>query len=151
MPIDKERALAVTFEPFEVCLERGRLRSFASATGQDDAVYTDVEAARAAGHRDLPVPPSFLFSLELEAPNPFGYLGGLGIDLRQILHAEQAFEYRALLYAGDMVLLRSELTDCYSKRGGALTFLVKETSFERSAERIAQSRTTIAIRALELV
>jgi hypothetical protein len=107
MPVDRERALAVTFEPFEVSLERGRLRSFARATGQGDAVYAEVEAARATGHRDLPVPPTFLFSLELEAPDPFGYLGELGIDLRQILHAEQAFEYSALVYAGDTVLLRT--------------------------------------------
>jgi hypothetical protein len=35
----------------------------------------DVAAARAAGHRDLPVPPTFFFSLTLEGDSPFGYLG----------------------------------------------------------------------------
>jgi wyosine [tRNA(Phe)-imidazoG37] synthetase (radical SAM superfamily) len=37
---------------------RSRLRFFAKATGQTDLVYVDVEAAREAGHRDLPVPPA---------------------------------------------------------------------------------------------
>ena len=50
---------------------RSRLRAFARATGQTDPVYTDVGAARRAGHRDLPVPPTFYFSIDLEAPDPF--------------------------------------------------------------------------------
>ncbi len=40
-------------------MERGRLRMFAAAIGETDPIYTDVEAARAAGHPDLPVPPTF--------------------------------------------------------------------------------------------
>jgi hypothetical protein len=51
-------------------VEKGRLRFFAKATGQDDPVYTDEAAARAAGHPGLPVPPTFLFCLEMESPNP---------------------------------------------------------------------------------
>ena len=53
---------------------RSRLRDFAKATGQSDPVYTDVDAAKQAGHRDLPVPPTFFFGIELEAPEPFAFL-----------------------------------------------------------------------------
>ncbi|RZK69461.1 MAG: MaoC family dehydratase [Rhodococcus sp. (in: high G+C Gram-positive bacteria)] len=45
-------------------VERGRLSFFARATGQDDPIYTDPSAAAEAGHRDLPVPPTFLFCLD---------------------------------------------------------------------------------------
>ncbi|HEY9265413.1 MAG TPA: MaoC family dehydratase N-terminal domain-containing protein, partial [Mycobacterium sp.] len=51
-------------------VDRARLRFFAKAIGETDPVYTDVDAARAAGHPDLPVPPTFLFSIELEASDP---------------------------------------------------------------------------------
>ncbi|MDO8773368.1 MAG: MaoC family dehydratase N-terminal domain-containing protein [Burkholderiaceae bacterium] len=47
-------------------IERQRLRFFARAIGETDPVYTDVEAARAAGYADLPAPPTFLFSADLD-------------------------------------------------------------------------------------
>lgn len=46
---------------FSTVAEPGRLRSFALATGATESVYTDAATARAAGHRDLPIPPTFLF------------------------------------------------------------------------------------------
>ena len=52
--------------PFTATVERGRLRFFARVVGLDDSEFTSLERARAAGHPDLPVPPTFLFGLELE-------------------------------------------------------------------------------------
>ena len=49
----------------------------------------------AAGHRDLPVPPTFLFGLELEAPDPFGWLAGSASTCGSVLHGEQSFTYHA--------------------------------------------------------
>ena len=49
-----------------VQIERGRLRLFAKVLGQDDPVYSDLAAARAEGHPDLPVPPTFLMGLEVD-------------------------------------------------------------------------------------
>jgi len=67
-------------------ITRSRLRNFAAATGQTDPVYTDLDAARRAGHRDLPVPPTFLFGVDLEGPEPLTFLADLGVDLRTVLH-----------------------------------------------------------------
>src|SRR5690242_9527876 len=86
---------------FEVEVEKGRLRSFAKATGQTDPVYIDEDAARAAGHPGVPVPPTFLFCLEMEAPNPAAIRELLGIDYRRLLHGEQGFTFHAMAYAGD--------------------------------------------------
>ena len=58
----------------------------AAATGQTDPVYTDLDAAKRAGHRDLPVPPTFLFGVDLEGPEPLTFLADLGVDLRTVLH-----------------------------------------------------------------
>lgn len=146
MPVDAAMAKALEFEPLTVPVERGRLGFLARATGQRDPVYFDLDAAKAAGHPDLPVPPTFYFSLELEAPNPLGYLDELGIDLRRILHGEQSFTYHATAYAGDTLRLERRIVDVYDKRGGALEFLVKQTEISRDGQPIGQARSVIVVR-----
>jgi hypothetical protein len=102
--VDARKALDYQFEPLVVTAERGRLAFFARATGQADPVYADLDAAKAAGHPDLPIPPSFYFGLEMERPDPFGWLTALDVDLRRVLHGEQSFTCHAMACAGDAVV-----------------------------------------------
>jgi acyl dehydratase len=143
--IDIDKAKAIRLEPMTVPVERGRLAFFAKATGQTDPVYSDLDAAKAAGHPDLPVPPTFFFSLELEDPNPFGFLDELGVDQRRILHGEQAFTYHGPVHAGDTVTLHRHIVDVLLKKGGALQLLLKRTEFTRGGELVAESTATIAV------
>ncbi len=144
--IDIERAKAFEFEPLTVTVERGRLAFFARATGQREPAYSDLNAAKAAGHRDLPVPPTFFFSLELESPDPLGYVQELGVDLRRVLHGEQSFTYHATAYAGDTLRLERRIVDVYHKRGGALEFLVQQTDITRDGQPIATARAVMVVR-----
>lgn len=146
MPIDAAKARSLEFDPIDVDIERGPLRFFASATGATDPIYSSLEAAEAAGHPDLPVPPTFFFSLEFEAPDPFGYVDTLGIDLRTVLHGEQSFTYYAPVHAGDSVRLQSRIDDVFSRKGGALDFLVKRTDITRDGELVAETSTVIIVR-----
>lgn len=146
MVFDEAKARAYVFEPITVTVDRGRLAFFARATGQADPVYTDLTAARAAGHRDLPVPPTFFFGLELELPDPFGYLATLGVDLRHVLHGKQSFTYHALAYAGETLTLRSRITGVTVRSGGAMVLLVKTTDITRDGEPVAEASSTIIVR-----
>ncbi|MEU6578911.1 MaoC family dehydratase N-terminal domain-containing protein [Streptomyces sp. NPDC046805] len=146
MPIDTEAARRLPLDPITVQVERGRLRFFASATGQTDPVYTDLDAAKQAGHPDLPVPPTFFFSLELEAPDPFGYLAALDVDLRRVLHGEQSFTYHRPAHAGDTLTLQPRMVDIYSKKGGALEFLVKQTDITCGGQLVAEAQSVIVVR-----
>lgn len=146
MAIDAVKARELAFDPLEVEVERGRLRFFATSIGETDPVFTDLDAAAAAGHPDLPVPPTFFFSLELESPDPFGYLTQLGVDLRHVLHGEQSFDYHAMAYAGDRLILQPRIVDVISKKGGALEFIVKRTDITRGDELVAQASSTIVVR-----
>jgi acyl dehydratase len=148
--IDADKARAYRFDPIVVPVERGRLALFARVTGQADPVYSDLAAARAAGHPDLPVPPTFFFGLELETPAPFGYLGELGIDLREVLHGKQSYTYHALAHAGDTLTLTSRITSVVSRPGSGLEFLVKQTDITRDGALIAEASTTIVVRHLEV-
>lgn len=142
-----DRALIGSRTPeFATLAERGRLRFFALATGQQDPVYFRTEAAEAAGHRDLPVPPTFLFCLEMDDPDRSRFLGDLGIDVRTVLHGGQEFTYHATAYAGDTLTFSTEVTDVYAKKGGALEFIVRDTHVTRDGAPIATLTSTIVVR-----
>ena len=128
---------------------RSRLRLFAKATGQVDPVFTDVEAAREAGHPDLPIPPTFPFSIDLEGPDPVAAIESFGIDIRAVLHGTQEFEYHKVAHAGDTLTSRSVITDIYDKKGGALQFFVTTTTItDQNDEAVATMRNTLVIRDL---
>jgi len=147
MYIDRDQALRHKIAPMPFEVERGRLRFFAETIGLTDPIYVDLDAARRAGHRDLPVPPTFLSnSLELELPNPLGWLAELGGDLTKTTHAEQSFTYHAMAYAGDELMLRRKIVDVYTKKGGALEFVVKQTDVMRGDEILAEIRFVIALK-----
>ena len=129
-----------------VTIERGRLRFFAESIGQSDPLYTDLDAARAAGFPDLPVPPTFLFGLKLEQPDAFRWMAELDIDLRFILHGTQRFEYHAMAFAGDELVATQRISELYEKRGGALEFLVTESEVTRDGAPIATLIETIVVR-----
>ncbi|NYG59761.1 acyl dehydratase [Nocardioides daedukensis] len=130
-------------------ITRSRLRFFARATGQSDPVFIDEAAARRAGHRDLPVPPTFFFSVDLEAPDPFAYLDALGVDLRAVLHGEQEFVYHRTAHAGDELSSSTVVTDVYDKKGGELQFMVTETPIvDQDGKRVVTMRNTLVVRQL---
>lgn len=144
--IDK-RYIGHALPAFEVAVETGRLRFFAKATGQRDPIYGDETAARAVGHRGLPVPPTFLFCLEMEAPNPAAMRELLGIDLARVLHGEQQFNYRGMAYAGDVLRFEPCIADIYDKKNGALEFVVRDTRVSnQKGEAVAELRCVTVIR-----
>lgn len=147
--MDPKDLIGRKVEPFSATAERGQLAFFARTIGLDDPVYTDVDAARAAGHPDIPLPPTFLFSLEQLRPNPRSVLSDLGIDMRSVLHGEQSFDYHALAYAGDELTFAGEFTDYYEKKGGALRFLLRRTDVTRGGEPVATLTNTLISRQLE--
>ena len=112
---------------YAVDVERGRLKFFAKAIGQTDPVYTDEAAAQAAGHPALPVPPTFLFCLEMDSPNPGALRDLLDLPVPKVLHGEQRFSYHAMAYAGDTLTFEQRVADIYDKKGGLLEFVVRET------------------------
>lgn len=133
--------------PHSALVEAGRLRLFAKAIGETDPVFSDEAAARAAGHPGLPAPPTMAFCLDMDIPDPFGYLAEMGVPVQNILHGEQSFSYHAPIYAGDSLSFRSRIADIYAKKGGALEFIVKETRVEnQDAALVAELRAVVVVR-----
>lgn len=128
-------------------VESGRLLFFAKAIGETNPVYTDEAAASAAGHKSLPVPPTFLLCLESEGSDVFEMMKILNFDLGRILHAEQEFIYHRMAYAGDMLTFEVTVADVYEKKGGALQFVVNATRVtNQHGEHVADVRSSLVQR-----
>jgi acyl dehydratase len=131
---------------FTVTAEAGQLRFFAKAIGETDPIYFDEQIARDAGHPGLPLPPTFLFSLEFQAPSN-AWRDDLGIVSSRILHGEESFRYHRMAYAGDTLHFDMRIADIYDKKGGALEFLVRETRVtNQHGEHVADLRSVLVQR-----
>ena len=113
---------AAALTPVTAQVEPGRLRFFRETTGERNPVYTDAGAAQAAGYAAVPVPPTYLFCLEMmDAEQAFEFIDILGADLSQILHGEQRFTYRAPVLVGDTLHFEPRIASVTDKKGGAMT------------------------------
>ncbi len=131
----------------EMALDRSRLRFFAKAIGETAPIYTDVQAAQAAGYADLPAPPTFLFGAELDSGTTYRLLELLDIPVVKLLHGEQSFTYHQSACAGDTVTVQSRIDDIYDKKNGALEFLVKSSrATNQNNALVAEMRTVLVVR-----
>ena len=149
MAIDRDKHVGVVSEPRIVEVEKGFLKFFAKATGESNPIYFDEEAARAAGHPAIPAPPTYLFSLAIGAPAKRGEVlnaeNGIGVDMRRILHGEQKFAYHRPVHAGDRLTLTTTTSDIYSKKGGALDFIVQDTRALNDAGELCVEMTVVTV------
>ncbi|MEH6408882.1 MAG: MaoC family dehydratase N-terminal domain-containing protein [Hyphomonas sp.] len=135
------------FDPLVVEIEKGQLKFFAKATGADDPIYTDECAAKAAGYRALPAPPTFGFTLGLAKADPFDLYTKIGVDMTKALHGEQQFEYLEPICAGDTITLQDKVANIFEKKGGALEFVTIRTSAKNQNNTlVAKMVRTIVVR-----
>jgi peroxisomal enoyl-CoA hydratase 2 len=130
----------------KVVIERGPVRVFAEALGDDDEVYSGEDAL---------VPPTFPFVMSYWGSLGTGGAAGLPIDRlrgpgRAILHGEQAFEYERWPKVGDVLEGTTVITDVYEKErsnGGKLEFYVTETDWKdaSSGDPVVKSIFTLVI------
>jgi acyl dehydratase len=130
-----------------LAIERSRLQFFAKATGEIRPEYLEVAAAKAAGYRDIPAPPTFLMAAELDSGASTQLLADLQIPLSKLLHGEQGFVYHAAVCAGDTVTVRSKISEIYDKKNGALEFVVKiSRAVNQRDELVAELRSVLVCR-----
>ena len=143
-----QSAVGRSFAPITAHVEPGRLRYFFNTIGERNPIYRDADAARAEGYSAIPVPPTYLFCLEMmDAERPFEILTELNIDLARVLHGEQSFTYHAPVVVGDTLTFKSRVTDVADKKGGAMTMIVVETEVtNQHGAHVADTARTIVVR-----
>jgi len=149
MSVQREEVVGKPIGAAKVHLERGPISAFAAAVTDDNPIYSNLEAARAAGFDQIPAPPTFTFAAssrgtfaEDQPPDPTGgrnYMAEVMASLMAegglVLHGEQEFTYHKPVQAGDVLRKDSKIIDLYEKesKGKKMTFLVMETVFSDDA------------------
>src|SRR4051794_32452767 len=131
-------------EPVEVT--RNDIRRFAAAIGDDNPLYTDQQAARAAGYDDVIAPPTFLISASTGGGGGgFIHEPELGLNFAMVVHGEESFAFDRPVQAGDVLTLEQRIADIQVKGSNELMTLVTEVTSD-SGEHVATVTNTIVSR-----
>ena len=129
-------ALGKEFSRFEQHVTRQMLLEYADILGVTDAVYTDPEAAKARGYRDIIAMPTFVIwrGGNPVAPPALDF-AGIGIN------AGYNCDFYSVIYPGDTLTYATCLSDMYEKTGrsGTMRFIVRQTTVtNQHGEMVAQ-------------
>ena len=79
-------AVGKTYAPVTYAVGREKVREYAHAVGETNPLYLDLEAARAAGHRDVVAPPMFAVVYASPAVPPAFFDPEVGMDFARMVH-----------------------------------------------------------------
>ena len=109
-----------TFEPYRFEIEKGKIREFAEAIGDDNPIYYDLEAAKKEGFDGIPIPITFLQVVDLWGGYSFQEkVEKLKLNPVKILHGEQEYEFFKTIYAGDVLTVTAKVTHVDTKQGSS--------------------------------
>ena len=133
---------------FELPIERGKVREFALAVGEDNPIFFDVEEARRQGLPDIVAPPTFTVTQiwQVSRDEREARLGA-HLDYGRVLHGEQEFAYRRLPVAGETlkgVMRISRNVEKEGRRGGSMRFVTYESRFtDENGEEVLTAHYTL--------
>ena len=101
--MEAHAAVGKSYPPTTYAVGREKIREYAFATGETNPVHLDVDAARAAGYRDLVAPPMFA----------------------RMVHGGQEFRWGPLVVAGDEITTTVSLKEATVRE--SMSFYVFES------------------------
>jgi len=134
---------------YTVTVERGKIKEFARAIGDLNALYLDDRVGAASAWGDVIAPPTFAVTFRDETADTAAFLRDLGTDISRILHGEQEFELFRPLQPGQTYVCRPKVVDLYEKTGrsGPMAFVIRETVItDRTNEVVATMRSITVVR-----
>jgi acyl dehydratase len=118
---------------FDLPVERGKVREFALAVGEDNPVFFDPEEARRQGLPDVIAPPTFTVTQIWQIPRAERERRlGANLSYERVLHGEQEFFYHRLPVAGEVLNATMRIASDVTKpgrRGGSMRFVTYESKF----------------------
>ncbi|MBO0768579.1 MAG: MaoC family dehydratase N-terminal domain-containing protein [Solirubrobacterales bacterium] len=145
MMLNSER-IGHEYPPLVYAVGREKIREYAAAVGDTEPLYTDLDAARAAGFADLVAPPMFAVV----------YAGGgleqglfdpqLGIDFQRVVHGAQEFSW-----PGPAVVAGDEITSVFSvgeirETAGLVFYEFGSRSVNQAGATVCEGKWTIIVR-----
>ena len=139
------RAIGKSYPPFEYEVGREKIREYAHAVGEDNLVYFDRAAARAAGFRDVVAPPMFAAVYSAGAVWPAWFDPEVGVDFGMMVHGAQEFTWHGPVVAGDEITTEAALAET-AERGGMRFFTFTTRSTNQRGELVCEGRWTNIVR-----
>ena len=134
-----------TYAPVTYAVGREKIREYARAVGETNPLHLEVEAARAAGHRDVVAPPMFVVVYTSPAIGPAMVDPDIGMDFSRMVHGAQEFAWGPLVVAGDEITTEVELAEV-SQRGGMGFYVFESRSDNQDGERVCTGTWTCIVR-----
>jgi acyl dehydratase len=124
---------------------REKIREYANALGIENPVHFDVEAARAAGFRDVVAPPTFAVVYSSPAMAPAMFDPEVGMNFAAMVHGGQEFEWDEPACSGDEITTTAKCLSIEEKDGKG--FYVFETnSVNQDAGQVVRGTWTLIVR-----
>ena len=127
-------------------VEKGAIRRFAEALGDFNPMYYDEEYARAAGYPTIVAPPTFPASFHSAAD----LRELLGVGIKSLLHAEQAFEYDRPIFSGDRIYVSTRVAEVLERTGPAGKMdvaVIEDEGRDEEGNLVFKARRTLVVRA----
>lgn len=105
------------FAPYSFMVERGKIKEFAQAIGDDNPIYYSQEEAIASGFRDIPIPPTYPTVIDMWSGPDFNQLiEALEVNPLKVLHGEMQYTYLGEICAGDIIMGKSSVIGAVEKK-----------------------------------
>ena len=144
MPVDAS-AQGKTYPAHEYEVGREKIREYAQAVGEDNPVYFDRQAARAAGFRDVAAPPMFAVVYAFGAMGPAILDPEVGIDFAMMVHAGQEFTWGVPVCSGDTIATAAQVKEIYESAGMGF-YVFESVSTNQDGQEVARGTWTNIVR-----
>ena len=144
---NKQDLIGIEFKPFSFEIEKGKIKELVNAIGDNNPIFTSLDAAKEAGYEGIPIPLTFLNTIDL--------WGGYGFEEKaeklklnriKVLNGEQEFEYFGDIYAGDKITVTTIVVHQETKTGssGKMELITTENEYRNDQDKlVAISRNVI--------
>jgi acyl dehydratase len=124
---------------------REKIREYATALGIENPVHFDVEAARAAGFRDVVAPPMFAVVYSSPAMAPAMFDPDVAMNFAAMVHGGQEFEWDEPACSGDEITTTAK---CLSieERDGKGFYVFETNSVNQDGAQVVRGTWTLIVR-----
>ncbi|MCB0865448.1 MAG: MaoC family dehydratase N-terminal domain-containing protein [Solirubrobacterales bacterium] len=144
MPV-KTEAIGKEYPPVTYEVGAEKIREYADAVGQGEAVHRDREAAQAAGFRDVVAPPMFAVVYSARALGPGILDPEVGINFATMVHGGQEFVWGEPVCAGDTITTTARVADISEKDGKGF-YVFESTSVNQDGDEVVRATWTNIVR-----